>query len=225
MYFKSRTEAGIALAAKLTPKYLHQRNAVVALNDGGVIVATQIALRLRSVLMMMLTEAVELPREPEAIGGVTQDGQFTPNSAYSESEMDEFEEEYRTYLDEKKVESTHRLNALLGEGTLIKRSLLMHHNIILVSDGLGSNFSLDAAANFLKPVNYKKLIVATPLASVGAVDRMHIIADDIYCLDVIEDYLSTSHYYEVNDVPDHEVIIDTVETVLKQWPSARAPTV
>jgi putative phosphoribosyl transferase len=219
MYFKSRTEAGVALAEKLAPKYANKDCAILALNDGGVLIATQIALRLRSVLMLMLTEAIELPREPDALASVTQGGSFTYNSAYSPGQIEELEGEYRTFIDQEKIQKTHDINTLLGAGTLIRRDLLVNHNVILVSDGLSSGFPLDAAYNFLKPLKIKSLVIATPLASVPAVDRMHILGDEIYCLGVIEDYLSTEHYYEVNDVPDHHIIVETIANLLKNWPN------
>lgn len=225
MYFKSRTEAGIALSEKLLPKYSNQRCAVVALSDGGVLVASQIALRLRSALMLLLAESIDLPREPESIASVTQDGGFAYNKAYSPSELEDLEGEYRTYIDQERMFKTHHINELLGEGNLIRKSLLVKRNVILVSDGLNSGFSLDAASEFLKPLAIKKLIIATPLASVSAVDRMHVLADEIFCLSVIEDYLSTEHYYEVNDVPDHQVIVEIVENVLEHWPATKTGTI
>jgi len=43
MYFKSRVEAGELLAKQITEKYKGNECAVVALNDGGVMVGAQIA--------------------------------------------------------------------------------------------------------------------------------------------------------------------------------------
>jgi putative phosphoribosyl transferase len=218
MYFKSRTEAGIALAEKIIPKYVGQKCAVIALSDGAVLVATQIALRLRCVMMLLLTETIDLPREPVVVATVDQEGGFTYNSAYSKADIEEFQGEYRTYIDQERMQKTHDLNQAIGKSSLIRRSLLKKRNIILVSDGLNGAFSIDSATEFLKPIEIKRLIVATPMASLPAVDRMHILADEIYCLSVIEDYLSTEHYYEVNDVPDHKVIIETVKNILDNWP-------
>jgi putative phosphoribosyl transferase len=218
MYFKTRTEAGIALAEKLLPKYFNTNCAVVALSDGGVIVASQIALRLQSPMMLIVMENVDLPREPDAIGTVTEDGGFTLNKAYSEGELEDLVGEYRTFIEQDRMTKTSAIHRLIGEGTLIKKSLIRKRNVILVSDGLDSSVTLEAAFEFLKPLEIKKLVIATPLASVKAVDRMHILADDIYCLSVPGDYMSTEHYYEVNDVPDHHIIIETIENVLRQWP-------
>ena len=111
----------------------------------------------------------------------------------------------------------HKLNGLLGSGGLINRDLLRGHNIILASDGFKDGFSLDMALQFLKPIKIEKLIVASPLASVRAVDRMHITVDEINCLSVVEDYMDTDHYYDTNDIPDHQKIIETIERIVLLW--------
>ncbi|MEI9913757.1 MAG: hypothetical protein WDN66_02015 [Candidatus Saccharibacteria bacterium] len=42
--------------------------------------------------------------------------------------------------------------------------------------------------------------MATPVASVNAVDWMHVFADEIFCLSVVEDFIDNNHYYDVQDV-------------------------
>lgn len=205
------------LAAQLAPKYRYENCAVVALNDGGVMVGAQIAIQLHCVLSMLLSEEINLPREPVAIAGMTADGNFSYNHEYSGSEIDELVGEYHGVIEEQKLTSMHRMNELLGTGGLTKRELLKGHNIILVSDGFKTGFQLDLAVEFLKPIAIEKLIIAAPLASVPAVDQMHIVADEIYCLSVIEDYMDTDHYYDKRDVPDHETTIKTIENIVLHW--------
>jgi predicted phosphoribosyltransferase len=217
MYFKSRVEAGRTLAKQVAKKYHGDNCAVVALSDGGVMVGAQIAMELHCVLTMLLTEAIQLPREDAAIAGINQDGSFTYNSYYSPGQIEEFESEYRSLIEEQKMNKLHDLHRLVGHGGLIKKSLLRGRNVILVSDGLSSGFSLDLAAQFLKPIHTEKLIVATPMASVPAVDRMHILADEIFCLNVLEDYISTDHYYDTQDVPPHEQVVKTIEQIVQHW--------
>lgn len=217
MYFASRLQAGRMLAAQLVPKYRFENCAVVALSDGGVMVGAQIAMQLHSVLTMLLTEEINLPREPEAIGGISQDGSFSFNQFYSEGEVDELVGEYYQYIEQEKLSKLQDMQRLLGAGGLIRKDLLKGRNIVLVSDGLKSGFALDIALQYLKPVAIDKVIVATPLASVQAVDRMHILADEIYCLSVVGDYISTDHYYDKQDVPDKDTIVATLEQIILHW--------
>ncbi|HEX7368153.1 MAG TPA: phosphoribosyltransferase family protein [Candidatus Saccharimonadales bacterium] len=217
MYFSSRMQAGRMLAARLLPKYRYENCAVVCLGDGGVMVGAQIAVQLHTILTMLLTAEIDLPMEPEPIGGVTQEGSFSYNNMYFPGEIDELTAEYYQYIEQEKLMKIQEMQRLIGSGGLIRRDLLRGNNIIIVSDGLKNAFSLEIAMQYLKPVAMKKLIVATPLASLQAVDRMHILADEIYCLSVVEDYIGTDHYYDTQDVPDHDKVIETIEKIILNW--------
>ena len=74
MYFENRTEAGFKLAGELIEKYRYEDCAVVALNDGAVLVGEPIAAELHCVLTMLLIENIEIPGESLTIGGVSQAG-------------------------------------------------------------------------------------------------------------------------------------------------------
>ena len=216
MYFKDRNHAGQQLAQKLKD-YRYENTAVVALSDGGVIVGAEIAKALHCVLTMLLTEEIKLPGEPNAVAVVNQDGGFTYNKMFSAGQLEGFASEYHTYMEQEKERKFHAINRLLGDGGLIRRDLLYGRNVILVSDGLHDGLSLDAAMDFLKPIRLEKVIIATPLASVQAVDRMHILADEIACLSVVPDMMSIGHYYENNTMPSHEELVKVIETIVLNW--------
>lgn len=217
-FFESRFAAGRLLADEIEKRYAGQPCAVVALSDGGVMVGAQIAMRLHAVLTLLLSEEIILPQEIISIGGITQDGSFSYNSAFSPGEIDELAMEYHGVIEQEKLQKLHRMNEELirGDG-LLPRELIEHRNIILVSDGLPSGFALDLALVFLKPFTYRKLIVATPFASVPAVDRMHVLADEIFCLNVLQDYISTDHYYDTQDVPSHDMAVRAVQEIISHW--------
>lgn len=217
MYFKSRAEAGQKLANEIVKKYQGTPCAVVGLSDGGVMVGAQIAMKLKSVMTMLVSESIELPREIDPVGGITQDGSFTYNEAYSPGQIEDFVGEYHSLIEQEKMEKMRSIHRLTGTQGLIRRDLLKDRNIILVSDGLSNGFSIEIAVDFLKPIKTNKIIVATPLASIAAVDRMHILADDIFCLTVVEDYITTDHYYDTQDVPDHDLVIKIIEDVVSHW--------
>ena len=205
------------LANQLVGKYRYENCAVVALNDGGVVVGAQIAASLHCVLTLLLNEEITLPRELEALAAITQDGTVTFNKSYSPGELDELVGEYFNYLEQEKLMRLSKINSVLGKGKTVDRRLIAGRNVILVSDGLASGFAIDLAADFLKPVPLEKIIVATPLASIPAVDRLHIAADEIYCLSVVENYISTDHYYEQRDIPPHDKIVEIIERITLNW--------
>lgn len=217
MYFVSRTAAGKTLADQIAKKHRGESCAVIGLSDGSVMVGAQIALALQSLLCMLIVEPIELPREGLPVAGISEDGSFAYNGLYSPGEIEELVSEYRNYIEGAKEAKISQIHELLGSGDLIRKDFLAKKTIILVSDGLSSGFSLDVAAEFLKTVDIKKLIIAVPLASVPAVDRMHVLGDEIYCLTVIQDYITTDHYYDLRDVPPHDVIVKTIERIVHLW--------
>lgn len=217
MYFKSREAAGRLLASQIAKKYRHKRCAIVALNDGGVVVGMQVAQRLHSVITMLLTENITMPMEHEALAGITQDGQFSYNHHLTQGEIDEMVMEYHNFIEQEKMKRLHEMHEISGHGHLIRRDLLEDRNIILVSDGLKDGFTLELALEYLKPVHTNKIIMATPFATVNAVDWMHIKSDEIFCLNVVDDYFGTDHYYDDPSVPDHDAVIQAIEHVVGSW--------
>ena len=102
--------------------------------------------------------------------------------------------------------------------------MLQGRVVILVADGMPSGDSLDAAGDFLKPLSIDRLVIAAPIASVDAVDRAHIVGDELHILSVTDNYLDTNHYYDVNDIPDHETTIASLSEVEPNVPSSTPQT-
>ena len=217
MYFESRTQAGQLLAAQLVEKYRYENCAVIALSDGSVQVGEQIAGALHCILTMLLVEDIQVPGENVSFGGVSQNGGFTYNGMFSAGEIEEYASEFHGYLEEQKREAFQRINRLLGDGGIIDSDMLRDHVVILVSDGLDNGASLDVAVDFLKPIRIQKLIVATPVATVPAVDKLHIIADELHVLDVKENFMGVNHYYEQNDIPSHADTIAKINQIVLNW--------
>lgn len=205
------------LASRLSGKYRYENVAVLALNDGGVVVGAQIAAQLHCVLGLLMLSELSLPRETEAIGAMAMDGTFAYNSELSSGEVDEYQSEYRGYIEEQKLTKLHEMNRVLINGHTMPKELLNGHNIIMVADGLRGQSLLSAAEAFLKPVHHGRIIVAAPMADVPALDKIHIMADEIHCLSVVDDTFEIDHYFEKNDVPDHQTIVKIIENIILHW--------
>ena len=217
MYFENREEAGLALAIKLFEKYQYEDCIVVALSDGAVLVGERIAIILHCLLTMLLVEEIQVPGEGVSFGGVSQNGGFTYNGMFSAGEIEDYTTEYHGYLEEQKRESFQRINRLLGDGGLINEEMLRDRVVILVADGLDTGASLDVAIDFLKPIRIKRLIVATPVSTIEAVDKMHVLADELYVLDVKENFMGINHYYNNNEIPTHEETISKINKIILNW--------
>ncbi len=217
MYFHSRAEAGEQLSRQLFDTYRYENVAVVALGDGGVAVGEPIAERLHCILTLLLSEGIEVPGENQSFGAVSQSGQLTYNSDLAASEIGAYATEFHGYLEEQKRQAFHKINSLIGDGGVIDQTLLQDHTVILVSDGLNDVTILDVAIDFLKPVRIQKLVIASPIASVEMVDKVHMIADELHILDVKSNYLDTDHYYDQNDLPSHEDTIAKINQIVLNW--------
>ncbi|MFZ2544830.1 MAG: hypothetical protein WAW80_02540 [Candidatus Saccharimonadales bacterium] len=217
MYFHSRAEAGEQLARDMLDKYRYDDVAIVALNDGGVAVGEPIAERLHCILTLLVSETIDIPGENQLFGAVSQTGQFTYNNNLAPIEAREYTTELYGYLEEQKRQALHKINQLIGDGGVIDKTLLRDRTIILVSDGLSDLMIIDVAMDFLKPIRFNKLVIATPIASVEIVDRVHIIADELHIIDVKDNYLNTNHYYDQNDLPKHEDVIKKINQIILNW--------
>ena len=216
MYFNSRAEAGRKLAKELEG-YSRQNAVVIALSEGAVIVGAQIAMHIHANLALMLSENIYLPGEHDAIAALSSTGSFAYNDMFSTGQIDELAAEFRSFIEQQRMEKMHHLNILMGKDGEIHKAYLRHHVVILVADGLSSGFALSVAADYLKTVAIKRLIVATPLASVAAVDRMHLTADEIKCLSIVPNYMGTDHYYEDNTIPPAEDLLKVIKNISLHW--------
>jgi putative phosphoribosyl transferase len=217
-YFPSRQVAGSLLADELeAKKYRYEDCAVLALNDGAVIVGAQIAMRLHCLLSLLLTAPIQLQGENDIVAEIDHFGELTYNDMYSAGELEEMRAENFNYIEQQKLQKLFEMNRLLGQGGIVSRDLLRERVVIVVSDGLMNGLSLHAAAEFLKPIKTKKIVMVAPFASVQAVDQMHILADEILCLNVLTDMISVEHYYEDNTMPAHTRIIEIIEDIILHW--------
>ncbi len=216
MYFSDRVQAGKMLADQMV-KFSNQNCAIIALTRGAVLVAEQIALNIHASLMILLSEKIYLPGESDALAGMTADNTFTYNNMFSAGELEEMVGEYFTYIAQRRMENNHRLHSILtGEGE-INKDLLRNHIVILVSDGLANGFSLDIAADYLKSIKIKRLVMAVPIASRDAVDRMHLVSDEFFCLSIPGDFFTVDHYYDENKIPTPEEIVRIIKDTPLHW--------
>lgn len=204
------------LAGRLTT-YRYENTVVVALTDGAVQVGVQISAELHATLTMMLSEKIDVPGEGEVFGTLNQDGAFVYNGMFSAGQIEEYYTEYHGYLEDQKREQSSKMNRILGAGGIVDEAILREHNVILVSDGLPNGSSMEAAMEYLKPLKVLRVIIASPIASVAAVDRAHLLADELHILGVTDNYMGTDHYYEVNDVPDRETTLKNLNDFVLSW--------
>lgn len=218
MYFESRSHAGADLAAQLMESYRYENTAVVALNDGAVLVGEQIAWRLHCVLMLLLSESIEIPGEGVSFGAISESGALTVNSHFSDGQRQHYINEFHGYLEEEKRRAHQKINRLVGDGGVVDRDMLKDRVVILASDGFTDDMSpLDVALDFLKPIRVEKIVAVAPVATVSAVDRLHVAVDEMHILDVKDNFMGVDHYYEDNILPSREDTITKINQIVLNW--------
>ena len=215
-YFKDRVEAGKLLAQDMT-QYAVQNCAVLALSEGGIVVGAEIAKVLHTSLFLLSIEDITLPRELQPLASMSSSGTFTYNHSLSNADLEEITSESRPVIEQIKLETFQKLNRIISKDGPIDKQLLKRHVVIVVSDGIASGLSLDVATDFLKPISTKSIIVATPLCKAEVADKIHVMADKVHTLDVIETDFPLSHYYEDNTLPDHDTVLDIMKNISLRW--------
>jgi predicted phosphoribosyltransferase len=216
MYFTSRVEAGVKLAQELM-KYRFEDTIVIALDQGGVRVGYQIAANLHSSLNQLLSQPINIEGENLQYATVMPGGTIAKNPDLSEQEQEFYYGEYQGEIDQAEREANTSINRVRGDGGELSPETLRDRTVILASDGLKAGNVVEAAVEFLKSVRIKRLVVAVPIVSVEAVDKIHVLADEMHILSVTPSYLGTSHYYQTDDQPTEDEVRAMLNSVILDW--------
>ncbi|MDO4271638.1 MAG: phosphoribosyltransferase family protein [Candidatus Saccharibacteria bacterium] len=216
MYFKSRAEAGVQLANELMDKYRYENTAVVALSDAGIAVGYQIAVNLHAPLRRLLMETVHISDESVDYATVMPGGVVAIDPKLSESEQQYYYMEYAGWLEQELRSAMQKINRSIDLDEVSPENL-RGYNVILVDDGIKTPTRLDAAMTWLKPARVDKIILACPIVSVPALDRAHVLFDELHILGVASNYLDTNHYYDANDAPDDDMARRMIAATISDW--------
>jgi putative phosphoribosyl transferase len=202
--FSDRFEAGSLLAGKLQ-EYANNESAVIlAIPAGGVPVGYTAARALGVMADVVVVRKVQIPWCPEAgFGAVTWGGSVTLNECLVEQlGLTESEIEASISLTKKNVQE--RLNKYRGAKPLPD---LTGKVVILVDDGLASGFTMLAAVRAVKEQSPKKVVVAIPTASLGAIELLAPEVDEIVCLNIRSgpSFAVADAYKNWYDLTDEEV--------------------
>jgi putative phosphoribosyl transferase len=215
-YFASREQAGTMMAPYLMA-YRNQECTVLAVSPGGLMIGAEIARHLHATLSLLMTRNVYLPGGKTLLGIVDELGGFTFNKMFTTAEIEEFEQEYRASIDAAKMEAMQEMHHALGAGGILPKRYFRRRNVIVVTDFALNGLVFEAAAAFLKTVHTKKIIMGSPVATVKAIDRMHILADQIVVMSVTEQDFGADHYFEDNTMPPPGEVMKIINNNILKW--------
>ncbi len=198
-------------------EYARLNCAVLALSEGGILVGAEIAKAIHGSLFLLSIEDVNLPYELEPLAAMTNAGTFTFNHSLSMADLEEVKIDSQSSSEQLRPDTFSKLNRAVGKDGTINKNLLKRRTVIIVSDGIVSGLSLDAAADFLKPILTKNIVVATPVCSAPVIDRIRNITDYFFYLDIIETRFPVSHYYQENVMPGHDAVVNTMQNISLAW--------
>jgi len=208
--FESRYDAGRQLAAKLT-EYKEQSVVVLAIPNGGVLVALGVALALEADLNLIISRKIPLPLSPEGgFGAVTDDGTIILNEEVVK----------KTGLSPQQI--TYQVSQVRAD--IRQRSLLYHKDrppsvvsgktVIIIDDGLASGFTMMAAVESVRHRRPREIIVAVPVTPATALKQVEKIADKVItCATGFMPEFYVSDFYRYW----HEPSDDEVIQCLKEW--------
>jgi predicted phosphoribosyltransferase len=179
---------------------------VLGLPRGGVIVAAEVAAALNCPLDVIVVRKIGHPRHREfAIGALTEDGTYFLNDASLNSPAVD-----RTELEGIVREETGRLAEY--RRTFHRHALpeMRGKSVIIADDGLATGSTMEAAVRTARNLGASRVLVAVPVASDTAVDRIRRVADEVIALLVDPDFGAVGQYYgsfpQTNDLEVLEVL-------------------
>ena len=195
--FKDRIEAGLLLAAKLQ-KYKEEDGIVFAVPRGGVPVAYTIAQKLDFPIEIIVTKKIGHPVNKEyAIGAASLTEHFVvPHKEVTQEYIDGELKTIRVRLKEmqKKFLGDKEPENLTGK------------TIIIVDDGMATGSTILCTVNVLKKSNPGKIIVAVPVSSQDAVEKLSSEVDEVISVLAPSVFYGVGSFYEnFREVDDNEV--------------------
>lgn len=202
--FRDRVDAGKQLAEKLL-QYSGGKAIVLALPRGGVPVAIEVAERLDLPLDVVVPHKLPVPYNTGAgYGAVNEDGGIVLNELLVE-QLRLPRQQIEQQVKEVHTEIVRRAAAYRGNQPFPP---LEGKTAIIVDDGLASGFTMLAAIKSVKWRKVARTVVAVPVASGNAYDRVRVFADEVECLAIARLYpFAVAGFYENwYDLTDEEVI-------------------
>jgi putative phosphoribosyl transferase len=201
--FADRADAGRALAKALEKRRGAADTIVLGLPRGGVPVAYEIAEALALPLDVLVVRKLGLPWQPElAMGAIASGGALVLNDdvvRYLGDRGDAFE----TVRAREQAELERRERDYRGDRPPLD---MRNRTGILVDDGLATGATMEAAVRSLQALGARRVVVAVPVASAQARDRIADAADEVVCLATPMLFSAVGQWYrDFGQTEDEEV--------------------
>lgn len=176
---------------------------VLGLPRGGVVVAAEVARALTRPLDALVVRKIGHPVQREfAVGAIAERGiQLLDPAAPTGSPA----------LDRVIAEEKQRLARVERLFAINRRPPLSGFQVLLVDDGLATGATMEAAARSVRAQRARRVVVAVPVASTHAVNRLGRLADEILTLINDPALEAIGCYYDVFDQTSDEEVIQLLD--------------
>ena len=203
MQYTNRREAGRLLADKLQEWSGREDVAVMALPRGGVPVAFEVAKRLEAPLDVLIVRKLAAPDEPELALGALASGHVIVLNSEIMSLTAEAEHALQSALAKEEPELERREMVYRRAAPAVE---VRGRTVLLIDDGLATGATMSAAVQALKQQQVAKVIVAVPVASQQAIERLEFEADAVVCLQTPLFFNAVGEWYnDFTQTEDEEV--------------------
>ncbi len=190
MTFASRTEAGQRLGGYLADQNV-RADLVLGLPRGGVVVAAEVATILKCPLDVLVVRKIGHPGHREfAVGALAEE-----NTLVLDEEVIRRTGVSPADLEEVLAEESERLIEYQARFLRAHRPLLTGKIVLIIDDGLATGATTEAAVRSARNRGAIQVIVAAPVASDNAVDRLERAADKVIALVVDPEFDAVGRYY------------------------------
>lgn len=215
MVFASREDAGRKLGAWLRDTGV-EGSVIAGLPRGGVIVAAEAAHLLHRPLDVIVVRKVGHPHHREfAVGALAENGVL-----FLDRTVIEAAGILRSELESVIVEETETLREYQLRFHSNGKHDLAGHVVIIVDDGLATGATTRAAVASARSQGAQRVIVAAPVASVEAFERLGGLADDVIALFVDPGFDAVGRYYREFPQTDDDEVVGLLEASRREWRAA-----
>jgi predicted phosphoribosyltransferase len=208
--FENRHDAGRKLAAELDD-YSNRSAIVLAIPNGGVPVALEVASAINAELDIIVCRKIPIPLTPEGgFGAIADDGTTVLNdAAVKRTGLNKQQIDYEAG----KVRSEIKQRSILykGDRPLVR---INGRTVIVIDDGVASGITMLAAVASARHRHPREVVVAVPAAPAHAVSRLEEVADRVVTCAManVLRFRISDYYHYWHDLSDSEVI-----RYLNQW--------